>query len=164
MNTLIDCSLFDASIAFIDNLYLQATEGDAYQWYLNGEAITGAVQRELFFVENGSYSVVVTSAFGCSAVTPPYEVVSTGMPSAHGPDMAIIPDPVVDLARVVFSERPAPSATLEVRDATGRWLSSLPCGGAAEVRFARGSWAPGTYLLFLRSGTELLGVRRFTVR
>lgn len=45
---------------------LTASEGDSYQWYLNGEPIEGATELEYEALESGDYSVQVTIDFPCA--------------------------------------------------------------------------------------------------
>jgi len=43
-STLFDCSLFEVNFND-DGALLTASEGDAYQWFLDGDSIPGAVEQ-----------------------------------------------------------------------------------------------------------------------
>ena len=48
---------------------LVASEGEAYQWYLNDEVIYGASSQEYQALEDGIYTVEVTNESGCSDIS-----------------------------------------------------------------------------------------------
>lgn len=50
-----------------DNLLIASPANSSYQWYLNGNALQGAISQMLTIVQGGDYSVKVTAANGCSA-------------------------------------------------------------------------------------------------
>ncbi|MEP7262993.1 MAG: T9SS type A sorting domain-containing protein [Bacteroidota bacterium] len=76
-NTLVDCNLFTTQIMYNGTDSLFALKGDSlfastidkYQWFLNGDSIFGADQQFLHLDSIGSYSVVVTSVYGCAAIS-----------------------------------------------------------------------------------------------
>ncbi|MFZ1688042.1 MAG: FG-GAP-like repeat-containing protein, partial [Flavobacteriales bacterium] len=59
LNTLIDCSLFTSTITLLGADLLQASEGESYQWFLNGAPVPGATSQELVVSSSGSYTVEV---------------------------------------------------------------------------------------------------------
>lgn len=77
-----------------DQTILVASEGVAYQWYLNGEAIDGANDRNLTIEEDGTYSVEVTDANGCSAISDELFVMITLIEGMKPEDIRVFPTPV----------------------------------------------------------------------
>ena len=57
------------SICNGDSVLLNTTGGTLYQWYFNGVKIINATSALLYSKSNGNYSVEVTYANGCSAVS-----------------------------------------------------------------------------------------------
>lgn len=52
-----------------------------YQWYLNGEAITGAVSAQLTVLTAGTYTVTGTALNGCAASSAPVDVIVWSLPA-----------------------------------------------------------------------------------
>jgi zinc-dependent metalloproteinase lipoprotein len=50
---------------------LTASSGTSYQWFLNGNKISGATAQTYTVKEKGNYTVMITDANGCSAVSDP---------------------------------------------------------------------------------------------
>jgi hypothetical protein len=75
-----------------DTLYSSSPEGN--QWYYNGSMIPGATDEFYVAMQNGTYYVVVTSGFGCSAASESLEVVGVGItPWLSGSLLEIYPNP-----------------------------------------------------------------------
>ncbi|MDN5205105.1 T9SS type A sorting domain-containing protein [Fulvivirgaceae bacterium BMA10] len=68
---------------------LTASEGSAYQWYLNGEAIEGADEQKYAVLEAGHYSVKVTNADGCESFS---AVIKRCFPN---PTIAVSPESIL---------------------------------------------------------------------
>jgi len=63
-STIYDCSLFEASFAQ-EGSTLVASEGDAYQWYVDGLVIEGAIEQTFDVTQDGEYAVEVMIDFPC---------------------------------------------------------------------------------------------------
>jgi hypothetical protein len=75
----------------------------------------------------------------------------------HGPNalrMAVVPNPMSDAARVVFSEALSADARIELVDASGRVLRTLNGNGSSTVVIERGHLESGLYVLrvFAKTG------------
>ncbi len=147
LTTLVDCDAFTSSITQLDVDLLQASDGESYQWYQDGLAIAGATSQELVVEVTGFYSVEVTNAYGCAPMSEELQVVISGI---HGPNalrMAVVPNPMSDAARVVFSEALSADARIELVDASGRVLRTLNGNGSSTVVIERGHLESGLYVL-----------------
>lgn len=51
---------------------LESTEGPSYQWFFDGEEISGATNQTVTPVNNGDYTVVITDEYGCTAASAPF--------------------------------------------------------------------------------------------
>jgi photosystem II stability/assembly factor-like uncharacterized protein len=75
-----------------DSLFSSSPAGN--QWYYNGDLIPGATNQFYVATQNGTYHVVVTSGFGCSAASESLEVVGVGIaPLLSGSWLEIYPNP-----------------------------------------------------------------------
>lgn len=61
-----------------DGMILTSTQANAYQWYLNGELIEGAVGLTFDPVESGAYQVETVDENGCVGLSSPIEVDLSG--------------------------------------------------------------------------------------
>jgi hypothetical protein len=160
VNTLVDCALADAVITPSGWNALQATEGDAYQWYLDDEPIAGATGQLFFFDDNGSYTCEVRTAFGCQVITDPYEVTSTSVKEDRGLRLALMPNPMSTSAKLVFSEALLPGDRVELIDVQGSGVMRIATNGATSVLIDRGALPNGVYLArVLRAGATLATLR-----
>ncbi len=76
------------------------------QWYLNGAIIPGATSQYYTPIQNGNYSVVVSNAFGCSAVSAPYNLLNVGLQSNEPSknELRIMPNPFNDFIQLKYNE------------------------------------------------------------
>ena len=86
-------------------------------------------------------------------------VVNTDEPSI-GKDVRVFPNPVYDLLQVVFTMTEREPIQIELFDADGRLVRLLyrdaPKAGENRLTFNKGVLAPGTYILSIRSNTQIL--------
>lgn len=68
----------------------------AYQWYLNGTAISGATSPIYVAEQTGNYSLGITDANGCSARSTEVSVVINGINLLQSDPLAIYPNPFHD--------------------------------------------------------------------
>ncbi|MBK8340854.1 MAG: T9SS type A sorting domain-containing protein [Flavobacteriales bacterium] len=151
LNTLIDCALHEAIATPIDVDILQASAGDAYQWYLNGSPLLGETAQELTMGVSGDYTVQVTSIYGCVDVSDPYTYISTAIAEVGHLTMRVVPNPMSDQATVYFNEALTAQQRIELVDVSGRVVRSLkPVGRTVTIE--RGGLAAGSYVLRARCG------------
>ncbi|MBL7981053.1 MAG: T9SS type A sorting domain-containing protein [Flavobacteriales bacterium] len=148
LNTLVDCGLHSASIAPVgpDEL-LASPVGDAYQWYINGNAVPDGTNATITTDINGDYTVEVTSIYGCVALSEPFSVISTSTGAHTDGQYAVLPNPAVSEA-VVYGTRPfAALDVVQLLDMRGRVVRTFTGNGTDRLVVAREGLAPGTYLL-----------------
>jgi Secretion system C-terminal sorting domain len=68
-----------------------------YQWYLNGNILTGETNQTITPTQNGDYTVIVTSSdSGCSNISAIYTYIITGLKELSNFGVNIYPNPVRD--------------------------------------------------------------------
>jgi hypothetical protein len=83
-----------ATVNATGNTIFCSPTGAAYQWYVDGNIIPGANDTIVAAVVSGYYSVVVTSAQGCTATSPSVYILVEGLAKANVlPNLNIWPNP-----------------------------------------------------------------------
>jgi hypothetical protein len=121
----------------VDGDTLRCYSGIAYQWYLNGDAITGATADSLIARTPGTYSVLITDTDGCSDESNGVPIFNVGILTIGGDEnISIYPNP--------FSQG---NVTLEVTPAI--------LGGNAEIYDSKGSMVDGFNITSLKSNLDM---------
>jgi uncharacterized repeat protein (TIGR01451 family) len=163
LNTLIDCALHEAVATPIDVDIVQASAGDAYQWYLNGSPLLGETAQELTMGVSGDYTVEVTSIYGCVDVSDPYTYISTAIAEVDDLTMHVVPNPMSDLATVYFSEALTAQHRIELVDVNGRVVRELRPTGRT-VLLQRDGLGAGMYLLRVSNTDAVITSQRLVLR
>ncbi len=116
----IDVQFVDPTpVITLNNDELIATEADSYQWYLNGDAISGATDPTYIPVISGSYTVMTVNEYGCEGISEPFEYFPTGVETSSN-NMFYISGSTHEQISITF---PQPfSGTLTLFDLSGRAL------------------------------------------
>lgn len=117
---------------------------ESYQWSLDGTEIPGATAATYTVAQNGSYSVAVTNASGCSGTSGMYEVnnyTGTSDVAALAASIRIYPNPAQDM---LYVQSPVP-VTLSLTGIDGRSVLAAQETDAVFV----GELADGMYLLHI---------------
>lgn len=72
---------------------LTSSAANGYQWYRNGNIITGATQQSYHVTQTGNYSVEVTNSENCSSKSDPVYVDVTSVKENRQPKVTITPNP-----------------------------------------------------------------------
>ena len=125
-----------------DTLFAGPQSYFAYQWYRNGNLISGANNNFYKAPANGGYAVRVITGDGCEATSGVFNFSTIGITTtvAKGA-IKMYPNPTTGIVKV---ESPV-AVDILVRDATGRIVRTLK--SATEVDFA--DLADGLYLVYL---------------
>ena len=133
----------------------------AWQWRRHGTDIPGATARGFALTETGIYTVSITDANGCTAVSAPFIVNVLGVDVAgpHAFDLlAVYPHPFRDRVEVELSLHRPGTLRIALTDLLGREVAvgeeqvfdPGPCHRSLPV----GSLPAGVYLLCVEAGGE----------
>jgi uncharacterized repeat protein (TIGR01451 family) len=162
-NTFVDCGLHTAGITDLGEGLLQASPGESYQWYLNGEAIPGAEDVQLQTTVSGQYSVVTENEFYCTAESEPYFSGTTQVGQFIAWTMELVPNPV-DRTPILRTDRILTERdVVEVLDGHGRLVHSTTGNGGRSIAFNASDWAPGIFILRIIGSSGETGTMRFVV-
>lgn len=147
-STIYDCSLFEVSFTD-DGALLTASEGDHYQWFLNGEPIEGATEQEHTALENGNYSVQVDNDFPCSDNSTSTFIVVTSIQNWEGQQIKLFPNPMTTSATLDLGELRGP-IQVEIYDILGKLhRSEVLSVESGTLTLKRGDLTKGVYILRL---------------
>ncbi len=147
------CPMADPEISSDGDL-LTATEGNSYQWYLNGEAISGATSQSYLAVVSGDYQVSVDFGAPCTLFSATLDFVASGVAEAERGRLSVFPQPAKD---VVTVERAYGKGSLNVRvvDALGRnVLTTLWADGRTQLVLDVAGLPAGSYSIRCTSPDE----------
>ena len=133
-----------------------------YQWLLNGEPLVGEMMMSITPEVSGSYQVMQTDQYGCARTSEQLTFVLTGI-AEPGRNMFIAPNPMSDVAHVVFSEPLSSDARMELVDVHGRVVRTMNGKGSRQVLIERGHLESGIYVVRLISDHGQLGAVRLVV-
>lgn len=126
-----------------------------YQWYVNGNLITGANGQQYTPLMNGLYNVMTTDFNGCEGFSNAFQFLTTGVSenSAGFPGTALFPNPADD--RVILTLPEAKQLSVALFTVEGKFLGTwfdgpVPPGGT-QFELSTRSIASGNYLLRLIS-------------
>jgi hypothetical protein len=127
-----------------------------YQWYFNGNAITGATSDIYLAPQSGIYTIVVTGSNGCSALSSPEHFTSVGIESITGnTPFEVYPSPVSDQLIIQLGSDVHTTWQIEIFDAIGQKVTQTVTDGP-KTTINVSNFATGVY--FARIGNV---VRKF---
>jgi len=103
-----------------DGEALVASGTGTYQWFLDGTSIDGATDAAWVPVQNGSYTVEISDANGCSSTSEAYLFLSTGMDAQTPLELLVMPNP--SDGTFVIQQPASQGRQFEILDATGKRL------------------------------------------
>ena len=142
-----------APVITANGLDLSCTLAETYQWFLNGELITGATAQQWTAETNGDYTAQTTDANGCAALSNTLNMFSVGGAehvSASG--LSVWPIPAHGLLNVhVVADG---NFLFAVIDAAGRLVKQGNVRGAGSHALDISELTPGNYTLRLSQNDE----------
>jgi uncharacterized repeat protein (TIGR01451 family) len=153
--TLYDCSLFEVSLTE-NGMLLTASEGDNYQWFLDGEPIEDANSQTYLATSNGNYAVQVSIDFPCSSTSNSVFVTVTSVEDLSNETLSLFPNPLTSSA-VLRVGNLRGAATLNIYNRDGKRVRSQGThldSGIIEIE--RGNLNPGFYTLEILTDIERL--------
>ncbi|MBL7775064.1 MAG: proprotein convertase P-domain-containing protein, partial [Saprospiraceae bacterium] len=114
-------------------------------------------------VPNGTYTLVVRDANGCTATIPNVVVDYTGTVSPQAVwGLRVLPNPSTGRFRLLFGQAPAGRLQMDVFDATGRMVreqNTEGAGGESSFELDLTGFPAGVYTLRMTSGAQVGAVR-----
>jgi len=131
---------------------LLAYNSVTYQWFLNGVAIQGANTPLWIATQTGSYTVLITDAKGCSALSLPVVITVTGLNELSRESMSVYPNPNGTSQWNISVSNGWLGANCEVFDTEGRLVYKSEIKNTkSEIEL---NVASGVYMLRISSGTK----------
>ncbi|HRG00795.1 MAG TPA: aryl-sulfate sulfotransferase [Bacteroidia bacterium] len=105
---------------------LQSTNATTYQWYLNGDLISGATAQNYTPTQSGIYVVRITDSNGCVyRYSPGYAYsVSTGISDTQTANISIYPNPSTGIVDINFNYQKFNIVNVNVYDMFGKVVST----------------------------------------
>jgi uncharacterized repeat protein (TIGR01451 family) len=157
-STIYACSLFEVSFTD-EGALLTASEGDHYQWFLDGEPIEGATEQEFSALEDGNYSVQVDIDFPCSDSSISTFIVVTSIEEWEGREIKLFPNPMTTTATLDLGELQGP-IQIEIYDILGKLhRSEVLSVESGNLTLKRGDLTKGIYILRLTVDSEAVELK-----
>ena len=132
---------------------LVSSSGTGNQWYFNGNIIPGANASTYTPAQNGNYTVQVTDANGCTAVSAPFNVTGVSI-SEHfiTNGISVYPNPVSDNFVVELQGINETAGNILITNALGQFVRSENLIPANEMKwtFNVSDLKPGVYFVQLQ--------------
>lgn len=132
--------------------------GVAYQWYFGGQEILNNNTPTYVPINPGYYSVSVTYANGCSALSSEFAFNIQGIPNVEINTVELSPNPTRDQLHIFF-KNPMILGELQVVDAFGKNIASMDIQALNDMTLDVSTYLPGVY--FLRFSNQMTA--RFVV-
>lgn len=108
-----------------NNNQLSTGSFTTYQWYYNGQAISGATNQNYTAQQNGDYYVYITDGNGCGANSDTVTVTGAYIADAHSPGFNFFISPNPGNGTFTLSGNTSDSQLdIDIRDMTGRLIMS----------------------------------------
>ncbi len=128
---------------------------NSYQWYLNGNLITGATQQNYFPQQNGVYTVVITNASNCTASSAPYTFNSLSINENNLASVSVLYDSDGQMITVNTPDDLI-IRQLELADITGKSVSLLTRPYGHSISLPVKNYATGIYFVKILCNEKLI--------
>ena len=125
---------------------LQSSSGATYQWFWNGNTINGATSQTYSPTQNGNYSVLITDANCCSAISTIHSWVGINQ-LGNANQISVSPNPVTD---ILFVQGLPFNSKIEIQNLTGQILFSETVNENATIDMSK--FSEGIYILKTENG------------
>jgi len=141
MNT--DAAADALPVISIEGNQLTSTGTGAFQWYVDGQLIDGAVTNTFIPTQNGVYTVTMVLSAECGYTSAPYTLLNVGVREQEGSQVLIMNNPTTDQLVVLNNSG---VARYEMLSIDGKCINTgLLHGGRNEIDM--NGTASGIYLL-----------------
>ncbi len=139
---------------------------NTYQWYLDGNPISGADQNLYIATQTGTYTVVITDTNGCMATSDSFVHTITDVSAIKGLNtMLVSPVPFNDVVWVELETSTSLGLVLSVQNIYGQTLlqSNIQVNGKWQRQFDTKGLSAGMYLLLVKT-EDGIAVRKLVKR
>ncbi len=133
-------------IELVDGYILKASTGESYQWYLNGNEISGADTRIIVPENPGIYSVYIVDYDGCSMKSEPYGYQVTSIEETIKTGIRVYPNPAHEKLFVYLDEIRL-NTIVEIVDLSGKTIYQQSLSGNNTNTVNLESIKTGTYIV-----------------
>ncbi len=137
------------------NNTLDAGAGQSFQWFLNGNAIPGAISGQFTASVNGVYTVLVTGQGGCVTLSDPYSFIVGITDELEWGFAALFPNPTHAQSTLQIVLKRPQFVNVEIVDLAGRMLfgQELKCPtGESLFALPTAELSDGWYLVKVTAG------------
>lgn len=124
----------------------------SYQWYFNGNPITGATSSAYTPTQSGLYTCEVTDSDGCSAMGQTYTYTVGVAELQNGSYISLYPNPAENNLVIIIRDVENAATELIVRDALGREVQRMSAT-KGEIHLDLSAYESGFYFAELRDKT-----------
>ncbi len=138
-----------------DTLRTTALGGiQGFQWFFEGQAIPGATERECIATKNGTYTVLVTNADGCSAISDPFAFSGSALSvqDVGESSLAVWPNPTTDWITIDIPE--VAEARVKLVSLGGQVVADFRSVPGKLTMNLENIVAAGTYVLTVDAGNR----------
>ncbi len=154
------------TVAITDSpsLALNSSATTGNQWYLNGQAISGATGKTFVVTSSGVYAAKVIVDGCVGPLSASVNLIITGDETGwanggDGADIQLYPNPVKDEVRYILSDRLSRATEVTVINGMGQVVMSVPAKRSGSIDM--GSLPNGAYTLQVNGSRTGMAVRRF---
>ena len=152
------------TITHTGNTLTTTATGLHYQWQRNNSNLPGDTTSTLTLTQNGSYTLVITDANGCSNTSAALQISNVGINELDGGNarITIHPNPTSGLCQIsIEGISPAGSACI-IQDMTGRTIRSIVLTGSDTV-FHTSDMTAGIYICTIVNDGKVAGIKKLVV-
>jgi len=154
-----------------DSLVCSIANAPSYQWYFNGNGITGATNKSYKPTQAGAYYVATTDSYGCTRASANYNyvVVVTAVQNVSASEIGLetSPNPTNGLFNISFYLSNKADVSVELINAGGqKCLQKFYTGfsGQFNQQYAASNIAGGTYILKVQANNKVYTTKVLIVR
>ncbi|MBP8824040.1 MAG: PQQ-dependent sugar dehydrogenase [Flavobacteriales bacterium] len=161
---LVDACPMPAPEVTFDGTTLTSTLADAWQWFLNGDPISGATAEQYDPQEDGGYQVLASFGEDCQLFSDTVHVLNTAI-TGNGPFRpAVYPQPASSMLTVRADGRAKPDCTVQLVDLAGHVVRTMPWPAAtARLVIDVAGLPEGNYVMRARENGVLRWSRQVQV-
>jgi hypothetical protein len=138
-----------------DNTLETEDDADAYQWFLNGEALEGENGSSISVNESGDYTVQVEKQ-GCTILSEVFSIVVSGIQEQFDGNVSVYPNPVRSRLILDLNDEFQGKIRISVRDYLGVQIynEEYPNVGNGLVELDFSSFDQGIYFVNIGDGEK----------